>query len=95
MLAFSLANPDSVLTSRQYLLGDEMVYATLDFKAQRIADLFAVSDAMSSYAQSQRHKNFVMLVVFALAAVISQQSYGFFLQWYLLVGSLSLGGVSY
>ena len=95
MLAFSLDNPDSVLTSRHYLLGDDTVYDSLDSKAQRIADLFAVSDAMSSYAQSQRHKNFVTLVVFALSAVISQQSYGFFLQWYLLIGSLCLGGISY
>ncbi len=95
MLAFSHANPDSVLTSRQYLLGDDTVYDSLDSKAQRIADLFAVSDAMSSYAQTQRHKNFIALVVFALSAVISQQSYGFFLQWYLLVGSLCLGGISY
>ena len=95
MEQFSQTNPQSILTSRQYLLGDETVYTTLDTKAQRIADLFAVSDAMSSYAQSHRHKNFVALVFFALSAVVSQQSYGFFLQWYLLAGSLALGSLSF
>ena len=95
MQQFGQTNPEAVLTSRQYLLGDDTVYSTLDTKAQRIADLFAISDAMSSFAQSHRHKNFVALVIFALSAVVSQQSYGFFLQWYLLVGSLSLGGLSF
>jgi hypothetical protein len=62
MMELSLVNPDSVLTSRKYLLGDVNTYKTLDTKAQRIVNLFAVSDAMSSYAQKQRHKNFIALI---------------------------------
>jgi hypothetical protein len=95
MQQFGQTNPEPVLTSRRYLLGDDVIYSTFDTKGQRIADLFAISDAMSSFAQSRRHKNFIALVIFALSAVVSQQSYGFFLQWYLLVGSLSLGGISF
>ena len=50
---------------------------------------------MSLSAQKHRHRNFIGLVIFALSAVVSQQSYGFFLQWPLLIASLGLGGLSF
>ena len=95
MQQFSQDNAEQLLMSRQYLIGDNAVYGSLDSKAQRIADLFAVSDAMSLSAQKHRHRNFIGLVIFALSAVVSQQSYGFFLQWPLLIASLGLGGLSF
>jgi hypothetical protein len=95
MAELAVNNFSAFETSRFYLLGNKEIYSQLDPKAQHIADLFAVSDALSSVAQNHRNSNFLMLVIFALIAVVSQQSYGFFLQWYLLFGSLIFGALSF
>ncbi len=95
MREFVVNNHASIQSSLTYLLGDLACFDELDTKARRIASDFAVSDAMSSHAQVLRRRNFLCLVFLALIAVISQQCYGYFLKWHLLVGSLGLAMFSY
>jgi hypothetical protein len=88
-------NTEKVKASLGYLLGDLSVFEQLPPDLKRIAIFFAVCDSMSINAQGLRKGNFKHLVIVAYLAIISQQCYGFFLLWFLLILSAGLTLISF
>lgn len=85
MKEICLNYPDKIEKSLSYLLGDSSKLKSLSHKERVLAEFFAICDSLSSDAQLQRRKNFRYVVIFAFAGVVSQQCYGFFLLWQLLL----------